>query len=276
MRGAVPALALTFAVAGPIAAQQIRGRVVEVATGEPIADAALSASDRDGHERIHFVSDSAGRFVLPLPFAGQYTLRVEHIAYDLLETEPFEVAPGELLEVEVRLAVGVIPLDPLIITSRESQPLGRLSEFYDRLERGGKTGEGHFFGREDLERYPGTTITMLIARVPGVHVRHVGPDNAVFMRGPTGECPPAIFIDGIEVGGDFNTMLDSFTTPEMLEGVEVYRSALQTPIQYRRDTNCGAILVWSRQGRGTGPFSWKRLLIGAGSFLVMIVLLGGT
>jgi hypothetical protein len=261
-------------LAAPASAQQIRGRVVESGSGSPVRDATITGEALASPRSVNVVTDSAGRFALPLPFSGVWRLRIEHIAYAAVAADSIAVAPGEQLEVEVTLAPDVIPLEPIVVRSRERARLGRLREFYDRVERGGGGGNGTFITREDFEQYPGMQLSSHLAMVPGVTIVPVGGNNVVTMRGGGGRCRPAMYLDGVEVGDDFATMVDHLAHPETLEGVEVYRSGVFAPAMYGQH-GCGVVLLWTRSGEGGRPFTWKRLLIGVGGFLGLVLLLRG-
>lgn len=261
-------------LATPVSAQQIRGRVVELGSDAPIRDATITAQAVSSPRVVDVVSDSAGRFALSLPFAGVWRLRVEHIAFTTVSADSIAIAPGEQLEVDVTLAPDVIALEPIVVRGRERARLGRLREFYDRLERQGRTGHGTFITREDFERYPGQLLSTHLAMVPGVTVVSSNGGNIVTMRGTTGRCLPAMYLDGIEVS-DYGTMLDHLAHPETLEGVEVYRSGSFAPAMYSRNNGCGVVLLWTRGSEGGKPFTWKRLLIGVGGFLGLLLLMRG-
>ena len=58
-----------------------------------------------------------------------------------------------------------------------------------------------------------------------------------------GSCPANVFVDGSPV--EVFTEDDFF--PEHIEAVEVYTSFVQTPLRYRSNNSCGAIIIWTRE-----------------------------
>jgi hypothetical protein len=255
----------------PATAQTVRGHVYESPTRRPIADVEVSLLDKSGQVRVRVVSDSGGAFRFGVPDPGVWRIRARHIAYADLDVPDLLVNDIELVDVELYMAVDVIPLEPLVITGRERDRLGRLSEYYDRLELNRRSGRGYFITREQIERRPTADAATLLLGVPRVNVVRRGFRNTVTLRsGPLGECVPVVFIDGVRTGD--TQSLDAFGSPESIEGIEIYRSAAEIPIQYSGNNNCGAILVWTRRPTGTRAFSWKRLLIGAGAFLGLVVI----
>ncbi|MDP9347783.1 MAG: Plug domain-containing protein, partial [Gemmatimonadota bacterium] len=64
-----------------------------------------------------------------------------------------------------------------------------------------------------------------------------------------GSCAPRVYLDGIRAFHDGNMIIDNLVSPMDLEGIEVYRSSAEVPVQYGgMDAGCGAILIWSRRG----------------------------
>jgi hypothetical protein len=86
--GIVIALAVPIGAAGPWPAQdEIRGRVVDEGTEQPVAGGAVLLLDAAGR-RVHGVlTDAAGNFVLRVPGPGTYRLRAEMIGRRSVERE---------------------------------------------------------------------------------------------------------------------------------------------------------------------------------------------
>ncbi len=100
---------------------------------------------------------------------------------------------------------------------------------------------GLYFSRDDIDRLAPLQTSDLLLGTSGVRTQGRFERRTDIGRGP-GQCPPNVFVDGSRVeafGAD-----DFF--PEHIEAVEVYTSFVQTPLRYRSDNRCGAILIWSR------------------------------
>lgn len=261
---------LTLWGAGPLAAQSISGRAIDLASGEPIVEAEIVLVDAQGHDRISVVTDSVGEFRVPVPIPGTYALRVRHVAYAPFVAKGIVVAMAEDVEVELHLSVGAIPLEPLVVTGRKHADMGKLEEFYDRLEHRRRTGFGRFVTRADIEKHPSAVTTDLLRSVPGVRIQPVGrmgTHNMLLVRGgAVGYCAPSVFLDGVLANQTSYSTVDDYILPGMLEGVEVYPSATTAPVEYQRPNNCGVVLFWTRRGEGGGRFSWKKLAVGLGLF----------
>lgn len=257
-------------------AQVIEGVVVEAAadsTAEglavavPVTGAEVELLLR-GRRLGGTTTDSLGRFMFQVPEAGRYRLRVRHPTYLPYEADSVQVGGGETVSVEVRLGRNVIPLEPLVVTARI-----RVDMTGFRGRRQG-SGLGTFITREEIEARAAARTTDLLRGVPGVSVQFQrwGVAPAILMRSGLGTCEPAIFVDGVLAPQYRGSRLDDYLTPERIEGVEIYSSFSTAPVQYVSGT-CGVILFWTQRGdRGEGePWHWKRVLIGVGAALALIL-----
>ena len=102
---------LALLTAAPVlaGAQTVQGRVSDAQNGEPIEGARARLIDRAGESRGVTASDRTGRFVLSVPEAGTYRVRVEQLGYATQESEPFE-ARGATAMVTLDLELSPAPL----------------------------------------------------------------------------------------------------------------------------------------------------------------------
>jgi hypothetical protein len=123
-------------------------------------------------------------------------------------------------------------------------------------------GHGFFATRADLEGMRATFGAAALRAVPGaVVVPPGGPGNplgiATFTRSGgaqlAGGCLPAFFVDGVRlVPTDGVPQL--WPAVDEIEAIEGYKSLSTLPPEFAGvDTNCGAILVWTRRGRAAVP-----------------------
>jgi hypothetical protein len=240
---------------GPL--QMLRGRVLEYDTQEPIRSAAVSAS-RVGQGTVQTVlSDSAGVFRLLVPDSGHYTIQAEALAYHPSSGPPVRVGPGEVLEVELRMAVDAIPLEPLLVTVEARSLRLDAVGFFERSSH----SSGKFLSRRTIANRVPSRLTDLMKGMPGVLVRP-GPSGGSsydvrFMRALQSrfgrDCAPSIWLDGILVrpGGESILAglmaLDDVIPPVEVEGVELYQRASSIPVGYNTGgSSCGVILIWTR------------------------------
>jgi hypothetical protein len=264
-------------LAGPAVtnAQAIVGRVLEDDKRAAIAGAEIALLQADGSARTQTVTDSAGRFHLAVAGDREYRLRVRHVAYTTIDSNPIKVASGETVRVEIRLAQARIPLEPLIVTVRSTDP--RTAEFHERRLT---APSGRFLTRSEIERRSAARTTDLLRTMPGVtvvavqspgrtRVRHL-----IRMRGAGNRCDPAIYIDGLLIRQSPETPIDDLLSPSALDGVEVYSSTSNAPARYAIQGSCGVVLFWTGVGEaGSRKWSWKQVLGGAAVAAALIGLL---
>ena len=239
-------LVTTFASAG--AAQVVVQGTVINADAVRLAAVHIELSDSSGRTRYHATTDSLGAFTIriaaPLT-ATRYSIRAERLGY-LATRSMLDVADREVVEIVLRMAIAAIPMEPLRVTTRRRYTRAARDEYYDRLDRVRRMGGGIIIDYDQLQRRLGSTIPNLVAE------QYPGQRN----------CPPSYFIDGMRAAPDDLRML----SVNSLEGIEIYRSPAQVPVQYQNRANCGAVLIWTQVGdRGEGsPLTWRRVLVAIG------------
>ncbi|HET7463985.1 MAG TPA: carboxypeptidase-like regulatory domain-containing protein [Longimicrobium sp.] len=180
--------------------------------------------------------------------------RTERFSLDLPATDT--------LGIDVDLAVAPVALRGLEATATPTERALRDNGFYDRQQ----LGIGVFLTGRDIARYPGAPLVSAFRRVPGVRVVRVQQrmtartgrrsgmdiDEQYAVAGARGGgsrlCLMDLYID--DVNSDF-TMLSQLLASDVV-AMEVYRGPSETPGKYRKTANgCGAIVIWTRQGRGS-------------------------
>lgn len=214
----------------------VAGVVVEAGSSRPVADVLVVL------DTTRQVTTEDGRFRFVNVLAGSRTLRVSHIAY-AQRHDTFIAGNGDLIELQIPIAVEAIRLDPLMVDVRSR----RLTDagFYKRAAR----GVGIHIPRADLEKSKSTRLADYLARVPGVRRNLVDGDNSrIDMRGGKSismRCDTQFFLDGAAMAAD-PAILDSLS-PQNIEGIEIYRGASETPSEFDMGrTSCGAIVIWTR------------------------------
>lgn len=227
-------------VADPAAPSRLLVRVVDAQTRAPVEGAAVSVLP--GGSRP---TDRAGRAAfgdLP-PSLAQVT--VEMIGY-ARRTEPVSLHPGRTTALDVAMTVEAVPLRPIEVVVRV--PLLEAHGVYRRIDRGIAR---RLLTRATIEDRGSSRISDAFRYVPGVEVRREGaqtgfPSRAVLYAR---NCPLSIWVDGIEWNPDIEGSVDiDQIAPGWVELAEIY-SQSQTPLQYVSRHGCGAVLIWTRQGR---------------------------
>lgn len=234
----------------------VSGRVVEVQTGAPVADAQVlvvgtsrgTLTSADGTYRI---SD-----LLP----GEYEVQVHSIGYRAVSNTAV-VTDGGDARVDFQVVETAIPLDEILIsgqvtgTSRRSMGASAVT-----------------IRAPELETAPVTSVSQLLqSRAPGVLVLpgggKTGQGSRVILRGLgslTQTVQPLIFLDGVRIdntthtgvqtGGAAWSGLDDIN-PMDVERVEILRGPAATTL-YGTEAAAGVIHVITKQGRG-GEQTWS-------------------
>lgn len=247
-------------LAGPLAGQTIRGRVLDAESGAAVPQAQVTAL---AGERIsgRMVADTAGRFTLALRAAGAFQLRAERTGYQPSLSAAIEVGPRDTLEVELRISQSALRVEALTVTARRQPPRRPALDdvgFYTREA----VGLGRFLHREDIEQHANMNLVQILDRLPGTIKVRVGRSTSseaiVFQRssnagaiiraqtGRPAHCLPKVYLDGNQMFYDefgLNGMLQT----EAIEAIEVYSSPSQVPPQFNSDASCGVILLWTKK-----------------------------
>jgi hypothetical protein len=252
--GAAPAFhELSLELEAP---SRVVGRVIDFETGQPVAGVTLRLAGAPGEG----VSGHDGRFVFPDVGPGLHALEARHLAYHTLEDQLGVDGTGRTLQLEVRLAAGAIPLDPIIVTVDRRPMSGMLRAVYDRMDRVRLTGGGTVFGREDIERRNPRDVIHLLSEVHGVQAGMLG-DMPILTSTRAfsgfGACMMTVWVDGIMairggVAGLDETLprrgIDDIIAVSNIEAIEVYHAGGRIPQEYWGSASgCGVVLIWSRR-----------------------------
>jgi len=254
----------------PLAAQQVRGTILEADSGAPMHDALVSVLAGSDSVAAQIRTDSVGRFSVALQRAGVYSLRVERLGYRTVSTESLAIADAEVLEVRIVIGIEAVRLTPLEVTARYHDSRAH-PDFHRRVEWGRQTGAGVFFTRDEIEQGSYVRTSSMLMQAPSIRLRY-GRDGSVYLgaseRG-TYNCRSAVFVNGVEF--DQASGLDEFS-PHELEGVEVYRWRSEIPSEFARAGVCAVVAFWMRAGRPGGGRSWRALAGAALLGIAMFVL----
>lgn len=143
---------------------------------------------------------------------------------------------------------GADPVElPGVAVQVERRRTGKLAGFERRRDR----RSGHFLDREDLEEVHTDRLSRVFQGLSGVTTsRCQGKVNPVSCRRVlgtrgAGRCGMPVYLDGAPWTGSINDL-----SKESLAAVEVYTGPAWVPAQYRMDTRCGVVLLWTRTGAG--------------------------
>lgn len=223
--------------AAPVAGQAtVGGVVLRAGTDQPVAEALVQL------DTARQITGADGRFHFRVVGAGTRTLHILHVAY-APRRDTLTVGDGDHVDLRIPIAVADIPLAPITVEVRSRRLLD--VGFYDRSVR----GHGIYLTRDQLQETKATRLGDYLARVPGVGRTLVnGEDSRIDMRGGRSismRCETQFFLDGSAMATGA-AILE--THPANIEGIEIYRGASETPIQFDIGrTSCGAIVIWTRR-----------------------------
>lgn len=263
LKRAVLAGLLWLAAGSPLGAQAIRGRVVDAA-GEGVPEAMVAAGE--GRQEVRVRTGADGAFALPLRGPGAFRLRVTRTGYAPGTSGVVNVALGETVEVEMRVAAQPLGLEPLTVKGRQGPrriPALEASGYYTRQA----SGLGRFLGRDVMERRRGARLAQVLDDVPGVRLYRdrrgnefvtfdAAQSNGAIRRAQAGEpnlCQPLFYLDGTMVAsgtanGPVGTLINDLIQPEDIEAIEVYSNVSRIPPQYNGSSSaCGVVLIWTRK-----------------------------
>jgi hypothetical protein len=232
-------------LAAPLAAQTVRGRVVDARTGEGVPQAAVTALAASGNRRTGQArTDASGRFSLTMRAPGEVRLRVERTGYRETLTDPTPVGPRDTVEVELSVSAAPLTIAPLRVTARVEPPHRRnleLNGFYERERK----GIGRFVRREEIERHGDFTLAQSLSRIPGAVVQYVRVHQYIYF--PRSGCRPWVFLDGTRIIIDSSQDINSIVSPNQVEAMEVFIGPSEVPAEYAAGRGaCGVVLIWTK------------------------------
>ena len=218
----------------------ISGRVIDT-LGKAVFGATISAISTNNGT----VSDSSGRFRIQNLQPGLIFVRVRKIGY-LSEYFPLQTEAGRIATLTVKLRpASAAPSLARVEVRADARRDARMVGFYERMRH----GNGVFVEREELLRRNTSNISEVLRGRNGVNIIRDGNNNAVvFGRNLTGAgyCAMGVLIDGMFVSTT-GMSIDQVANTQDVRAIEVYRTGPSVPSEFqRRETDCGAVLIWTR------------------------------
>jgi carboxypeptidase family protein/TonB-dependent receptor-like protein len=246
--GLLAGTSLMVASTSPLAAQNVRGKLLELQSEQPIAGVTIVLVTEQNPSVSQGLTQSTqtgndGTFALRAAMPGIYRLRAERPGYRTAITPAMELRAGDEVGLALRLLPDTVQLRPVVVTASNRRPAGRLGGFYDRMS---KRIAGYFVTRDDIQKRNPLVVSDLLRTIPGLDIR---PSPGAFghdIRTVEG-CRPAVFLDGLPLTLLRGESIDHLVNPMDVEGIEVYRHPTQVPVEFQRG-NCGAIVIWTRTG----------------------------
>jgi hypothetical protein len=161
------------------------------------------------------ITNGNGEYFLRDVPVGRHPVEVEYLG--LTYNAEIGIEEGQLALKHYRLDLTLAQLDPIRVEAEATQASLKMRELVEREAR----NAGLYFTRDDIDRIAPLQTSDLLQGTAGVRQEIDGSPVEVFTE-------------------------DDFF-PEHIEAVEVYTSFVQTPLRYRSDNSCGAIIIWTRE-----------------------------
>lgn len=218
----------------PADSARLVGTVRSIRNGFPVQGVTIFVR---GTHRFD-VTDSAGAFAVSDVPSGDQTVRI-HYGDTLYYEKAVHFTRGKTLELAVLLDPRVLDLTPVVVEAQGLLADLSLAGFYERR----RAAFGRFYTYDQLEQaVPRSTRVLLIQA--GVTVQCARMRCVPMAVSGSRACVLSLYVDGVPFPPED---VESFH-PNELSGVEVYRRAVDIPLDFRRRyDDCGAILMWRRR-----------------------------
>jgi hypothetical protein len=237
----LPAAALCGCLAAQsLAAQTLRGRLLDDNTERPIEAAFVILMDDDDTRRDSVFTDSTGAFLFRTPKPGHYRVTARRVGYERTTTPALKLKRGETMMVDFLIGAAVTKLAPVKVTARRG---GRV--------QGREVGDfgARYVSREDIRprmrgaRHFGDLLRW--QNIPGLRIseRSWG-ELCVTMARSSAGCMD-VYLDGSPMSG-----------AHALNPLSIDRMVVILPqeamVLYGSQARRGVLLIFSRRGLPTG------------------------
>lgn len=227
--------ALCCGLTGAYAQSSVGGRVLDSATGEPLAGAVV------GIDELWAVTGEDGAFLIERVQKGKYELKVSLLGY-VDAAQPLEVR-GNVSGITVRMKLSTLALEEVVVTAQRPKD---------------GTGTSHNIGRDALNHLQLSNMTDMSALLPGgktsnpdltssnsfsIRSGGVSSGNAAFST--------AVEVDGVRVGNNaaFGEMSGVDTRSIAVDNVESVEVISGVPSAEYGDLGSGMVKIHTKRGR---------------------------
>ena len=182
-------------------------------------------------------TDSAGRFEFSVVPAGVRVVQARAVGFTV-GSWVVQLSFGQVFRQVLELESYALDVPGVTVTDVDRTGWRSEAGFEDRRRR----STGYFITREDIAHRRAESLTDLMRGVPGVMTTCRYRNCQILMSRSTQPCAPEYFLDGhpasLATGPNFPI--------NQIRGVEVYRSASETPAEFQRfNLRCGVIAIWT-------------------------------
>lgn len=204
-------------------------------TGQPLGGARVTVWGTG----MEAAANAAGQYQFANLPEGSYTVEARAVGF-----QPHRVSVDLGAS---RDAVADLSLTPLVTTVDTLRVRANRAVPLEEFERRRKLGFGHFLTEDDIKKKAPTYMGDVFRGLPGIVTMpgQFGRDRVlVRSSGITGDCAPAIFLNGMLVNiedGD----LDNIINPKDVRAVELYARTSSIPLQFQTRNGCGSAVIWT-------------------------------
>ena len=243
-------LALLCAIASTATAQgrssdarsaRVTGRVADA-----VGTAIVRAEVRVTNTAFRAETGDDGRFELTGLPSGPVEVVVRRLGFAPAKIA-LELGDGEFREIRVLLAPVAMTLDSVAVTA---EPAPTVEKAFQGFEMRKSRGFGTFITREEIDKKNPRVTTDLFRSVSGVKLlRENGSPTVVSSRlGTLAYCPVRYYVDGASYPL-YGQSIDVMVQVVDIGAIEVYPGGATVPPQFGgRESACGIIAIWTRQG----------------------------
>lgn len=212
----------------------LRG-VARKQTGQPVSGARVTVWGTG----VETTANEAGQYQIASLPEGSYTVEARAVGF-----QPHRVSVDLGA---TRDAVADLTLTPLVTTVDTLRVRANRAVPLEEFERRRKMGFGHFVTEDEIRKKAPTYMGDIFRGLPGVVTMpgQFGRDRVlVRSSGMTGDCAPAIFLNGLLVNiedGD----LDNIINPKDVRAIELYARTSSIPLQFQTRNGCGSAVIWT-------------------------------
>lgn len=220
---------------------RLTGRVAD-AVGAAIVKAEILVTNTT----IRAETGSDGRFELAGLPAGPVEVIVRRLGFSPAKI-PLELAVGEMRDIRVLLSPVAMIIDSVAVVAEGP----KIEKAFGGFEMRKSRGFGTFITREQIEKKNPRVTSDLFRTVSGVKLlRESGTPTVVSTRlGTMAYCPVRYFIDGTNYPL-YGQSIDTMIQVADIGAIEVYPGGATVPPQFGgRESACGVIAIWTRQGQ---------------------------
>ncbi len=230
-----------------LAAQSVRGKVVEITGNRPVPEATVILFSDSITAVATTKTDSGGNFLVRAPKVGTFSIRVRKVGFMGGETGNMELALPEEYQITIRTP----RVTPVLTGVRVRGTNTRGYEWLQGFEERRKAGIGTFLTQVQINDRNSPSVGELLRGIAGVGVEP-GPNGWYLITSQRGGrslensvCLMDMYLDGIPTDQE---AIHRSTRPVDLEAIEIYNGPATVPSQFKKQLtgSCGVVLMWTR------------------------------